>query len=150
VVGATGSTSEAAVRRLYDLPEIAFLDMGDFAGGTLKYLRRHPVPQLTLAGGIGKMTKLAQGAMDLHSGRSQVDFARLAALAARLGAEPARIAAANTAAEALEIVGPPLAQAVAAGAQEVALDALRGAPVSVEVIVTDCQGAVLGRAGFAP
>lgn len=150
VVGATGSTSEAAVRRLYDLPEIACLDMGDFVGGTLKYLRRHPVARLTLAGGIGKMTKLAQGAMDLHSGRSQVDFAGLAALAAHLGADPARIAAANTAAEALEIAGPPLAQAVAEGAREVALDALRGAPIAVEVIVTDRSGAILGRAGFAP
>ena len=39
----TGSTSEAAVRRLYDLPDIALIDMGDFAGGTLKYLRRHPI-----------------------------------------------------------------------------------------------------------
>ena len=66
------------MRGLYDLPEVAYLDMGDFAGGLLKYLRRHPVARLTIAGGIGKLTKLAQGAMDLHSGRSQVDFARLA------------------------------------------------------------------------
>ncbi|HUF87572.1 MAG TPA: cobalt-precorrin-5B (C(1))-methyltransferase [Thermohalobaculum sp.] len=150
VVGATGSTSESAVRRLYDLPDIGFLDMGDFAGGTLKYLRRHPVPRLTLAGGIGKMTKLAQGALDLHSGRSQVDFERLAALGARLGADPARIAAANTAAEALEIAGPALAEAVAEDARAIALEALRGAPVGVEVIVTDRRGTVLGRTGFVP
>ena len=51
--------------------------MGDFVGGTLKYLRRHPIPRLTLAGGIAKFTKLALGAMDLHSKRSQVDFAEL-------------------------------------------------------------------------
>ncbi len=57
----------------------------------LKYLARHPVPRLTVAGGIGKMAKLAQGAMDLHSGRSQVDFARLAELAARAGADPAPV-----------------------------------------------------------
>lgn len=150
VVGATGATSEAAVRRLYELPDIAFLDMGDFAGGTLKYLRRHPVPRLTLAGGIGKMSKLAQGALDLHSGRSQVDFARLAALADRLGADPARVAAANTAAEALEIAGPALAQAIAEQARQTALDTLKGAPVAVEVIVTDRGGTVLGRTGFPP
>jgi cobalt-precorrin-5B (C1)-methyltransferase len=149
VLGATGSTSEAAARRLYDLPDIACLDMGDFVGGTLKYLRRHPVPRLTLAGGFGKMTKLAQGALDLHSGRSQVDFARLAALAAGLGADPARIAAANTAAEALQIAGPPLAEAVAGAARSVARETLRGAAVEVEVIVTDRQGTVVGRAGFA-
>ena len=43
---ATGSTSERTVRELYGLDEMALLDMGDFAGGTLKYLRRHPVARL--------------------------------------------------------------------------------------------------------
>ena len=150
VVGATGSTSEATVRSLYDLPEVAYLDMGDFAGGLLKYLRRHPVPRLTLAGGIGKLTKLAQGAMDLHSGRSQVDFARLAELAARSGADPTAVATANTALEALKLAGPPLAEAVAAEAAEVVADVLRGAPVAVEIIVIDRAGAIQARRGFAP
>jgi cobalt-precorrin-5B (C1)-methyltransferase len=148
VVGATGATSEATVRGLYDLPEVAYLDMGDFAGGLLKYLRQHPVPRLTIAGGIGKLTKLAQGAMDLHSGRSQVDFARLAEMAARIGADAGRVAAANTALEALEIAGPALAGAVAAEAAAVAGDVLRGAPVAVEVIVTDRQGNIVARRGF--
>jgi cobalt-precorrin-5B (C1)-methyltransferase len=150
VVGATGSTSEATVRTLYDLPEVAYLDMGDFAGGLLKYLRQHPVPRLTIAGGIGKLTKLAQGAMDLHSGRSQVDFTRLAELATRTGADPAPIAAANTALEALQIAGPPLAEAVAAEAAAVVADVLRGAPIAVEIIVTDRGGAIQARRGFAP
>ncbi len=148
VVGATGSTSEAAVRKLYDLPEVACLDMGDFAGGLLKYLRQHPVARLTLAGGIGKLTKLAQGAMDLHSGRSQVDFARLGELAAAAGADGARVAAANTALEALEIAGPRLAEAVAREAAAVVEDVLRGAPVAVEIIVTDRSGAIRARRAF--
>src|SRR3546814_5517852 len=37
VAGATGNTSEAAVRALYGLDEGALIDMGDFAGGMLKY-----------------------------------------------------------------------------------------------------------------
>ena len=148
VVGATGSTSEATVRTLYDLPEVAYLDMGDFAGGLLKYLRRHPVPRLTIAGGIGKLTKLAQGAMDLHSGRSQVDFARLGELAATTGADPTPIAAANTALEALEIAGPALAEAVAREAAAVITDVLRGAPIAIEIIVIDRSGAIQARRGF--
>jgi cobalt-precorrin-5B (C1)-methyltransferase len=148
VVGATGSTSEATVRTLYDLPEVAYLDMGDFAGGLLKYLRQHPVPRLTIAGGIGKLTKLSQGAMDLHSGRSQVDFARLAEIADRIGADALRIAAANTALEALQIAGPPLAEAIAHEAAEVAADVLRAAPIAIEVIVIDRQGAIQARRGF--
>src|SRR5579872_6766605 len=44
IAAATGSTSERAVQSLYGMPEHALIDMGDFAGGTLKYLRSHPVP----------------------------------------------------------------------------------------------------------
>src|SRR5205807_396989 len=65
IAGATGAASEAAAQKLYGLPEPALIDMGDFVGGMLKYLRRHPVPRVTIAGGIGKMTKLAQGLLDL-------------------------------------------------------------------------------------
>ena len=73
VAAATGSTSERTVQELYALPEMALLDMGDFAGGTFKYLRRHPVPRVTLAGGFAKLAKLAQGHLDLHSSRSVLD-----------------------------------------------------------------------------
>ena len=59
----------AAVQKLHGLPEIALIDMGDFVGGMLKYLRAHPVARVTLAGGVAKMTKLAQGMLDLHSKR---------------------------------------------------------------------------------
>src|SRR6185436_3244219 len=81
VVAATGDTSERAARERYPLPDSAVLDMGDFAGATLKYLARHPIPRLTLAGGFAKLSKLAAGYLDLHSGRSQVDLDRLAAVA---------------------------------------------------------------------
>src|SRR6202790_1633107 len=43
VAGSTGSTSEAAVQTLHQLPETALIDMGSFVGGMLKYLRMHPV-----------------------------------------------------------------------------------------------------------
>ena len=92
VAAATGRASEAAVRARYGLPETALIDMGDFAGGVLKYLRRRPVARLSLAGGFAKMCKLAQGYLDLHSARGQVDTGRLAdALAgARRGAGDGR------------------------------------------------------------
>ena len=85
IAGATGASSEAAVQKLYGLPEIALIDMGDFVGGMLKYLRRHPVPRVTIAGGVAKMTKLAQGLLDLHSKRGAVDLATLAGLAEAAG-----------------------------------------------------------------
>lgn len=153
VAGATGSTSERTVQALYGLPDIALLDMGDFAGGLLKYLRAHPLPRLTLAGGFAKLCKLGQGFLDLHSGRSQVDFAWLAGRAEALGGDAALVAAirgANTAKQALDLAaaaGLPLGDAVAAAARTTALAVLDGAPVAVEVLAVDREGRPVGRAG---
>jgi cobalt-precorrin-5B (C1)-methyltransferase len=150
----TGSTSEEAVKRLYGLPEIAFIDMGDFAGGTLKYLKTHPLPRLTIGGGFGKLVKLAAGSLDLHSGRSQLDREAVAEWLADLGAPSALVAGAATANTAYEIllaalqVGVPLGDEVAKRAQAVAAEVVDGA-VAIEVIVFDREGATVGRAGFA-
>jgi cobalt-precorrin-5B (C1)-methyltransferase len=152
VAGSTGSTSEATVRALYDLPDIALIDMGDFAGGLLKYLRAHPIPRLTIAGGLGKLTKLAQGHLDLHSGRSQVSFDWLADTVATLGGTPGtctKVARANTTLEVLTLAdaeGLALADRVAAAARTTAEATLRGAPVEVEIVVVDRQGGIIGRA----
>ncbi|HVW41550.1 MAG TPA: cobalt-precorrin-5B (C(1))-methyltransferase [Amycolatopsis sp.] len=147
VAGATGSTSEQVVAQLYGLPESALLDMGDFAGAVLKYLARHPVPRLTLAGGFAKFSKLAAGHLDLHSKRSQVDLRLLASLV------PARLAPAireaNTALHALEIgqaAGVPIGDLVAARARETAVSVLGAAPVTVDVVVIDRAGTIVGRA----
>jgi len=154
VIAATGDTSERAAQALYGLPVSAVLDMGDFAGAVLSYLARHPVPRLTIAGGFAKLSKLAAGALDLHSDRSTVDLGRLAAVAAELGAAPdvaAAIAGANTGLHALELAaaaGVPLADAVARGARAVAMRELSGAAraIAVEVLVVDRAGAIVGRA----
>ena len=61
VAGSTGNTSEEAVRQRYALPDIALLDMGDFAGGLLKYLREHPIPKLTIAGGFAQADEARAG-----------------------------------------------------------------------------------------
>jgi cobalt-precorrin-5B (C1)-methyltransferase len=152
VAGATGRTSETAVRRLYRLPETALIDMGDFVGGMLKYLRRHPVPRVTVAGGVGKMTKLAQGRLDLHSARGAVDFDALAALSPA-PAIAARIRAANTTAEAFAHAGAAglaLGDAVAAAAWRTAAPLLAGSGSALEIVLFDRAGALVGRHGFAP
>ncbi|ASG25063.1 cobalt-precorrin-5B (C(1))-methyltransferase [Nitrospirillum viridazoti] len=153
VAACTGRTSEAAVTRHYGLPEQALLDMGDFAGGTLKYLRRHPVPHLTIAGGFAKLGKLAQGLMDLHSKRHAVDLDWLAGVLADLGATPdlvAKARGANTALEVLQLADAaslPVADRVAEMARAVALRVLEDAPITVDVIVIDRQGGIIGQAG---
>lgn len=151
VAGSTGNTSEAAVRARYRLPDIALLDMGDFAGGLLKYLRDHPIPKLTIAGGFGKLTKLAQGALDLHSSRSEVDRDFLAKLVTSAGGATAladAVMRANTAAEALSLAtaaGVPLAGVVANQARETARSVLADAAVTVDVLIVDRHGAILAE-----
>lgn len=142
VAGCTGATSERVVQALHGLPDHAMLDMGDFFGGLIKYLRRHPVARLTIGGGIGKMVKLAQGAMDLHSGRSQVDFTALA----RWMDDP-RLEGANSALDALGIAGPALAARVAAEALARIEAEVAGSGIRADVVVIDRAGAVLAHAG---
>jgi cobalt-precorrin-5B (C1)-methyltransferase len=126
--------------------------MGDFVGGTLKYLRRHPVERLTIAGGFAKLAKLAAGHLDLHSARSRVDTAWLAGMLGELGADPAILATARTANGAAEILGiagelrEKLACAIAGRAREVALATICG-KTAVEVAIVDRQGSFLARVG---
>ncbi len=144
LAGSTGRLSERAVQARYGLSEQALIDMGDFAGGLLKYIRRHPVPRLTIAGGFAKLAKLARGAMDLHSSRSSVDFDWLAELA---GME--EVARANTAMQALDMArsaGVDLAGAVARHALERIGEVLDGAPVRADVLVVDREGRVIADA----
>jgi len=155
IAGSTGASSEAAVQKLYDLPETALIDMGDFVGGMLKYLRTHPVPEVTIAGGLAKMTKLAQGLLDLHSKRGSVDLPMLAEFADEAGGSAAlrqRIVAANTAAEAFAHAGAEgiaLAQEVARAAQKTAIGVVAGRDIAIEVTVFDRDGRLIGRAPFA-
>jgi cobalt-precorrin-5B (C1)-methyltransferase len=149
----TGSTTESAVQRRYGLPEFAFIDMGDFAGAVLKYLRQHPIKRLTLAGGFGKFCKLADGFLDLHSGRSQVNLETLARWAGELGASELTrklIKEANTASEVLSIAqqqGIPLGKVIAEKAQQVALEEVNG-KVAIEVLIYDRDGALVAGTGF--
>jgi cobalt-precorrin-5B (C1)-methyltransferase len=156
IAGATGASSEAAVQKLYDLPEIALIDMGDFVGGMLKYLRTHPVPRVTVAGGVGKMTKLAQGLLDLHSKRGAVDLEVLAELAGKAGASralQARILAANNAADAFtqaEAAGIALGDQVARAAWRTAAAVVAGKQVEIDIAVFDREGRLVGQAPPKP
>ena len=156
VAGATGATSEAAVQRLHGLPDHALIDMGDFAGGMLKYLRRHPVPRITVAGGVAKMAKLAQGLLDLHSRAGAVDLDWLAERVAEAGGDAQAVAAARTANTALEVFetarqrGLPLGEVVARYAWRTAAKALQGADIELEITLFDRAGQLAGRAPFRP
>jgi cobalt-precorrin-5B (C1)-methyltransferase len=156
VAGATGSTSEKAIQQLHGLPEIALIDMGDFVGGMLKYIRSHPVAKVSVAGGVAKMTKLAQGMLDVHSKRGAPDLEALAEVAAEAGASAAlaeRIRAANTVAEAFQFAAGEeigLGDHIAERAWHTAAAALKHADIALEIAVFDREGALMGRTDFRP
>ena len=150
VAGSTGATSEAAFQARYALQDIALLDMGDFVGGMLKYLRRHPVPRLTIAGGFGKMVKLAQGHGDLHSARSQIDFERLAETAADIGMNKDSVAKANSALDVITMATPDQAEALAGRIADMALQAARGIlrqeDVALDLMIVSRDGRIIAEA----
>ncbi|MDB5980680.1 MAG: CbiD protein [Pseudomonas sp.] len=152
VAACTGNASEDTMRRVYNLPEIALIEMGDFVGAVLKHLRKVPVEKLSICGGFGKISKLAAGHMDLHSRHSSIDLPQLADWAATIGADAElqqAIREANTSQQALAMAA---AAGIALGDMvcQHALDFARSvvpAQVQVEVFAIDRQGGIVGRAG---
>jgi cobalt-precorrin-5B (C1)-methyltransferase len=153
IAACTGATSEQTIRQYYGLPDIALIEMGDFAGAVLKHLRRTPIPRLSLVGGFGKISKLAAGHLDLHSRNSSVDLPLLAMEAAALGADQPlqeAIRTANTSQRALVLAheaGLPLGERICIMARDQAR-AILLPEVAVEVWATDRDGKPVGHAGF--
>ena len=152
IAACTGNASEDTMRRVYNLPEIALIEMGDFVGAVLKHLRKVPVDKLSLCGGFGKISKLAAGHMDLHSRHSSIDLPQLADWAAAIGADAAlqtAIRQANTSQQALAMAhaaGIALGDAVCQHALNFARSVVP-TQVQVEVFAIDRQGGIVGHAG---
>jgi cobalt-precorrin-5B (C1)-methyltransferase len=91
------------------------------------------------------MVKLAQGALDLHSGRSQVDLDLLADLVPELPRQ--LVLGANTAQQVLDMApGTDLADRIAGRALATARSVLRDAPVSLDTVIVSREGKFIGHA----
>ncbi|OCR26523.1 cobalt-precorrin-6A synthase [Pseudomonas syringae] len=152
IAACTGNASEDTMRRYYQMPDIALIEMGDFIGAVLKHLRKVPVNKLSICGGFGKISKLAAGHMDLHSRHSSIDLPQLARWAADAGADDAlqqAIRECNTSQQALAIsaaLGIALGDVVCQHALAFARSVVP-AQVQVEVFAIDRQGGIVGQAG---
>jgi cobalt-precorrin-5B (C1)-methyltransferase len=152
IAACTGNASEDTMRRLYQIPDIALIEMGDFVGAVLKHLRKTPVERLSVCGGFGKISKLAAGHMDLHSRHSSIDLVQLAQWATDVGADielQRSIREANTSQQALAMasaVGIALGDAVCQHALNFARSVVP-AQVQIEVFAIDRQGGIVGHAG---
>jgi len=151
IIGATGKTSEASALTYFQASENQMIDMGDFVGGMLKYVKKQPIEKVTIAGGFAKIVKLAQGHYDLHSGRSQVDFEKLAKLAQKLefpSSKIEQITKANTALEVLSLLGEyhdKFCLQIAKLAQQHAVKLIHQEQTKIDIIIFDRQGQLLSH-----
>ncbi len=156
IAASTGQTSELGVKTLHGLPNTAMIEMGDFAGGLLKYLAKHPVPRVTIAGGFVKLSKLASGHLDLHSSRSKLDLEALILYLLELDADPIFIKEVKKAESGGAVLALaqreniPLADSVAKEACSKVREILKSeglrATTILDVVVFDRQGRLIGHA----
>jgi cobalt-precorrin-5B (C1)-methyltransferase len=155
IVLSTGGRSEQYAQRIIPLPEVAFVEMGEFTGYALKRAVEQGIQAVSLVGMIGKMSKIAAGHFMTHVAGNQVDMRLLADLTAGVGAPSqvvAEIEQANTARHVQEIL---LREGIFGTFERICQlvversDALVGGALALECLLFDFEGNVLGRAGSA-
>ena len=102
-----GARGERVAQSLFDLPEVAFVQIGPFFGEALRHCAAAGIGRVSLLAMIGKLAKFAAGNESVHSTQSRQDFDFLARLAETIGADDAlaeQIRAANTAQEVSSLV----------------------------------------------
>ncbi len=107
VVLTTGGRSEDFARKIVNLPDHCFVQMGDFAGYTVQQCAKKGIKKAYVAGFIGKLTKMGMGVKQTHVKGSKVDMEFLADIAQRCDASSDtvnEIQQANTARHVYEIV----------------------------------------------
>ena len=151
----TGGRSEAFAQRYISLPEVAFIQMGDWVGFALKACARKDVSKVTLCGMIGKLSKIASGKFQTHVSRSKTDMGFLASIASGLGvsAELAeRLRSANTVRHIYEIIpddmAPKFFNEICRLVCTQSLKLVNGT-MAIECLMTDFDGKrLLGRASL--
>jgi cobalt-precorrin-5B (C1)-methyltransferase len=106
VLSTGGRTEAAAMALLSHLPEVCFVEVGDFTGAALRRAVECGLSDVVFVGMVGKLTKLAGGVLMTHYTRSAVPtelLGRVTEAAGGSAAVAADVAAANTARHAYEI-----------------------------------------------
>ncbi|MDH5415792.1 MAG: cobalt-precorrin-5B (C(1))-methyltransferase [Nitrosopumilus sp.] len=107
VVLTTGGRSEDFAKKIIDLPEHCFVQMGDFSGYTIQQCTKKNIKKAYVVGFIGKLAKMAAGVKQTHVKGSKVNMNFLAELAKKANAKEnviLSIKKANTARHVSEII----------------------------------------------
>jgi cobalt-precorrin-5B (C1)-methyltransferase len=89
IVFSTGGRSEQAAQGVFsDLPEVCFVQMGDFVKAAFRAALTCRMRHLIVGAMVGKLTKMAQGLAVTHAWRTDLDRGLIADAAAAAGAPP--------------------------------------------------------------
>jgi cobalt-precorrin-5B (C1)-methyltransferase len=149
VVLTTGRRSERfAQTAIPDLPEIAFIQIGDFFKTSLEAAAQKGFAQITLAVLFGKAMKMAQGFAHTHAAKSDLSLAVLSEWAMAVTSDrefSRRLSLANTAREALSMIMETHLAMISDVGRRMLLSARRfsGADVSLQGMIFDYTGKVL-------
>ncbi len=153
IVLTTGSRSEKFARRYISLPDEAYIQMGEFTGHALRDCAAKSVPQVTLVGMIGKLSKIGDGRMQTHVAGAEVNLQKLAEVARSCGATEdvvEQVRQANTARHFQELMLSHdllmVFDIICEQARKAAQTYIHGR-VAVDVIMCDFDGTLLGYAG---
>ena len=107
VVLTTGGRSEDFARKIIELPDHSFIQMGDFSGYAIQQCAKKGLKKAYVAGFIGKLAKMAAGVKQTHVKGSKVNMKFLSEIARRCNANDKtveKIKNANTARNVQEII----------------------------------------------
>jgi cobalt-precorrin-5B (C1)-methyltransferase len=153
IVLTTGSRSEKFARRYVSLSDEAYIQMGEFTGHALRDCAGKSVPQVTLVGMIGKLSKIGDGRMQTHVAGAEVNLQKLAEVARSCGASEdvvEQVRQANTARHFQELMlahDLPMVFDVICERARKAAEAYIHGKVAVDVMMCDFDGTLLGYAG---
>ena len=101
-----GRTEKGAMALLPHLPEVCFVEVGDFTGAALRRAVEYGLSKVVFVGMAGKLTKLAAGVLMTHYTRSKVSTELLGDITRQVGGGEelaARVDKANTGRHAYEL-----------------------------------------------
>jgi len=151
VILTTGGRSEEFSKKIVDLPDHCFVQMGDFSGFTIQQCAKKEIKKAYVVGFIGKLSKMAAGVKQTHVKGSKVDMNFLAELAKSCNANEQLvdcIKKANSARHVLEIIKEHNLDEFFKKICEKVYEHMRNnseKKVLLEVILFDFDGKILSR-----
>ena len=151
VVLTTGGRSEDYAKKILELPEHSYIQMGDITGYTISQCGKKNVKKAYVGGFIGKLAKMATGVKQTHVKGSKVNMEFLSELAKKCNTEEKTIQEiknANTARNVQEIV---LENNVEGFFTQICSEVYKQMKnhsenkIAIEVILFDFDGNVLAR-----